>query len=164
VRFIEDALKELLEAETGAAPWRSRLRHLEIDAHPPLHLRTADHFELDNISPVQVCVSSGTDTPGWGSHGCPACRRGLARSGQAEVIEPVIEGRSTIRHAVDRTPSAAHGPQMIPPGRRTRGVSALVSNLHQLDGRDLFVALILIAGEFRSDPYLKPQGAIKSNP
>jgi len=104
VRFIEDALKELLEAETGAAPWRSRLRHLEIDAHPPLHLRTADHFELDNISPVQVCVSSGTDTPGWGNHGCPACRRGLARSGQAEVMEPVIEGRSTIRHAVDRAP------------------------------------------------------------
>ena len=72
--------------------------------HPPLHLRTADHFELDNISPVQVCVSSETDTPGWGNHGCPACRRGLARGGQAEVIEPVIEGRSTIRHAVYRAP------------------------------------------------------------
>ena len=68
------------------------------------HLRTADHFELDNISPVQVCVSSGTDTPGWGSRGCPACQRGLARGGQAEVIEPVIGGRSTIRHVVDRAP------------------------------------------------------------
>jgi len=65
-------------------------------------------------------------------------------------------------------PSIAHPcsacTQMAPPNRRIRGVSALVSNLHQLDGRDLFVALILIAGEFRSDPYLKPQGAITSNP
>jgi hypothetical protein len=32
------------------------------------------------------------------------------------------------------------------------------------DGRDLFVALNLIAGEFRSDPYLKPQGGIASFP
>jgi hypothetical protein len=40
----------------------------------------------------------------------------------------------------------------------------LVPNLHQLDGRDLFVALNLVAGEFRSDPYLKPQGGIASFP
>jgi hypothetical protein len=68
------------------------------------HRRTADYFELDNTSPVQVCVSSGTDTPGWGNRGCPAYRRGPAREGQAEVRGPVIESRSTIRHAVDRAP------------------------------------------------------------
>ena len=60
------------------------------------------HFELDNIAPVQVCVSSGRDTPGRGNRGCPACRRGLARGAQAEVIEPFIGGRSTIRHGVGR--------------------------------------------------------------
>ncbi len=59
---------------------------------------------------------------------------------------------------------AVHAPQTAPPSRRTPSAAALVSNLHQLDGRDLFVALNLIAGEFRSNPYLKPQGAIKVHP
>jgi hypothetical protein len=41
----------------------------------------------------------------------------------------------------------------------------LVSNLHQLVTDVIFiVALNLIAGEFRSDPYLKPQGGIASFP
>jgi hypothetical protein len=80
------------------------------------------------------------------------------------VLEPVTEGRSTVRHAVDRRPSQCTHRRRSPPSRRTRDGSTLVSNLHQLDGRDLFVALNLIAGEFRSDPYLKPQGGIASFP
>jgi hypothetical protein len=89
-------------------------------------------------------------------------RLGVRTPGESD--KTVIEGRSTIGDTADRAPLRCTHRRRIPTSRRTRGASALVSNLYQLDGRDLFVALNLIAGEFRSDPYVKPQDAITSNP
>jgi hypothetical protein len=128
------------------------------------NLPTADHFELDNIGPVQVCVPSGNGHTGMGE---PWLSSILSGPGARRPGGSARAGHRGPKHSPPcrRSPTlAVHAPQTIPPSRRTRDGSTLVSNLHQLDGRDLFVALNLVAGEFRSDPYLKPQGGIASFP
>jgi hypothetical protein len=80
-------------------PSRDRCGHPTLTYPPPI---------ISSLTTLARCKSVScreTDIPGWGNRGCPAYCRGLARGGQAEVLGPVVEGRSTVRHAVYRRAS-----------------------------------------------------------
>ena len=96
------------------------------------NLPTADHFELDNIGPVQVCVPSGNGHTWMGE---PWLSSILSGPGARRPGGSDRAGQRGPKHSPPcrRSPTlAVHAPQTIPPSRRTRDGSTLVSNLHQL--------------------------------